>query len=148
MPTEGSPDPQRVPVNALVDGTASGPACRLDEPLSLWGGLDPQTGLVVDERHPQHGVCVARTVLLMPHGRGSSSASSVLAEAIRLGTAPAAFVLYERDEIVALGCLAAEETYGLVTPVAMVDPALVSTVGSDDVLTLHPPWLEVGVVKM
>ncbi|HEX6988308.1 MAG TPA: DUF126 domain-containing protein, partial [Bacillota bacterium] len=73
----------------LVDGTASGPLLRLDEPLSFWGGLDPASGRIIDRRHPQHGLAVTGRVLLMPGGRGSSSSSTVLAEAIRLGTGPA-----------------------------------------------------------
>ena len=83
----------------LVAGTAEGPALVLHEPLSLWGGLDPGTGEIVEVRHPQRGANVAGRVLVMPSGRGSSSSSSVLAEAIRAGTAPAAIVLGEADPI-------------------------------------------------
>ena len=42
----------------LVAGTAEGSALVLDEPLSLWGGLDPRTGEIVDVRHPQRGANV------------------------------------------------------------------------------------------
>jgi predicted aconitase with swiveling domain len=105
----------------LVAGSARGSALVLDEPLSLWGGLDPETGDVIDVRHPQHGANVSGRILVMPSGRGSSSSSSVLAEAIRAGTAPAAIVLSEPDPIVALGSVVARELYGLVTPVVVVD---------------------------
>ena len=73
----------------LVPGTAEGPALVLDEPLSFWGGVDPETGDITDVRHPQHGASVTGRILVMPSGRGSSSSSSVLAESIRAGTAPA-----------------------------------------------------------
>ena len=105
---------QEITVVEMVPGSAEGPALVLDEPLSLWGGLDASTGRIIDHHHPQHGTCVSGSILFLPFGRGSSSASSVLAEAVRLGTAPRAFVLQERDEIIALGSLAAEETYGLI----------------------------------
>ncbi len=105
---------------ALVAGAASGPVLALDEPLSFWGGLDPATGAITDRRHPQHGRVVTGSVLVMPHGRGSSSASSVLAEAIRSGTAPAAIVLGASDAIVALGALVAAELYGTICPVVVV----------------------------
>ena len=52
-----------------------GVALVLEAPLSLWGGLDPATGLIVDARHPQRGVSVTGTVLVMPAVRGSSSSS-------------------------------------------------------------------------
>jgi len=63
----------------------------------------------------------------MPTGRGSSSASSVLAEAVRLGTAPVAIVLSEPDEIVALGSLVAEEIYGTVMPVVVAGDENIAT---------------------
>lgn len=104
----------------LVAGTAEGPALVLDEPLSLWGGLDPGTGEIVEVRHPQRGANVAGRVLVMPSGRGSSSSSSVLAEAIRAGTAPAAMVLGEADPILPLGAIVARELYGSSVPIVVV----------------------------
>lgn len=104
----------------LVAGTAEGPALVLDEPLSLWGGLDPGTGEIVDVRHPQRGANVTGRVLVMPSGRGSSSSSSVLAEAIRAGTAPAAIVLGEADPILPLGAIVARELYRTVVPIVVV----------------------------
>jgi predicted aconitase with swiveling domain len=106
-----------VEARTLVAGTAEGPALVLDEPLSLWGGLDPETGDIVDTRHPQRGANVTDRVLVMPSGRGSSSSSSVLAEAIRAGTAPAAIVLAEADPILPLGAIVARELYGQTIPI-------------------------------
>jgi len=103
----------------LVAGEASGEALVLDEPLSFWGGLDPETGRLIDVHHPQFGEVVTGRVLVMPSGRGSSSSSSVLAEAIRAGTAPAAIVLLEPDPIVALGAIVARELYGTSVPVVV-----------------------------
>jgi len=103
----------------LVAGTAEGETLVLDEPLSFWGGVDPATGAIIDVHHPQRGANVAGRVLVMPSGRGSSSSSSVLAEAIRAGTAPAAIVLREPDPIVALGAIVARELYGRSVPVVV-----------------------------
>ena len=106
----------------LVAGQARGPALVLDEPLSFWGGVDPATGDIVDVHHPQRDENVAGRVLVMPSGRGSSSSSSVLAEAIRAGTAPVAIVLFEPDAILALGAIVARELYGRTIPVVVVAP--------------------------
>jgi len=76
----------------IAPGRARAPALVLDEPLSLWGGLDPATGRVIELRHPQHGATVSGRVLVLPAARGSSSSASVLAEVVRAGTAPAAIV--------------------------------------------------------
>lgn len=104
----------------LLVGDAIGEVLVLDEPLSMWGGLDPDTGEIIDRRHPQAGTIVTGRVLVMPYGRGSSSSSSVLAEAIRLGTAPAAIVMREPDDIVLLGAIVAEELYGMVCPIVVI----------------------------
>jgi predicted aconitase with swiveling domain len=107
----------------LVGGRARGPVLVLDEPLSFWGGIDPDTGVLIDRRHPQYGALVTGAVLAMPSGRGSSSSSSVLAEAIRAATAPAAVILKEADGIIALGSLVARELYGLSMPVVVAEPS-------------------------
>jgi hypothetical protein len=106
----------------LVPGTATGEVLVLEDPLSFWGGVDPATGEVIDVHHPQRGTNVAGKILVMPGGRGSSSSSSVLAEAIRAGTAPLAIVLLEPDPIVALGAIVARELYGCSVPVVVADP--------------------------
>jgi predicted aconitase with swiveling domain len=113
----------------LVAGTAQGRALVLDEPLSFWGGGD-----VIDGRHPQHGANVAGRILVMRSGRGSSSSSSVLAEAIRAGTAPAAIVLREPDPILALGAIVARELFGTTIPVVVTAESELRT---DDLATLR-----------
>jgi predicted aconitase with swiveling domain len=117
----------------LVAGEAEGEALVLDEPLSFWGGVDPATGEIVDVHHPQRGANVGGRVLFMPAGRGSSSSSSVLAEAIRAGTAPAAIVLAEPDPILALGAIVARELYGVAMPIVVVS--------SHDAFAVHQPVL-------
>ncbi len=105
----------------LAPGTASARALVLDEPLSLWGGMDPASGRLVDPHHPQHGALLTGRVLVMPAARGSSSSSSVLAEAARAGTAPAAILLGEMDLILAVGAAVAEELYDVRIPILVLD---------------------------
>ncbi len=121
----------------LVAGHATGIALVLDEPLSFWGGLDPATGELIDPHHPQRGASLTDRVLVMPSGRGSSSSSYVLAEAIRAGTAPAAIVLREPDGIVALGAIVAHELYGLSTPIVSLDRPSYDQLRSHAVLEIH-----------
>lgn len=105
----------------LVAGRASGRAVVLEEPLSFWGGLDPETGRLIDVHHRQMGTDLAGCILVMPSGRGSSSSSSVLAEALRTRTAPAGVILLEPDPIVALGSIVARELYGIPCPVVALE---------------------------
>ena len=95
-------------------------ALVLVEPLSLWGGMDPATGELIDAHHPQRGANLAGRVVVMRSGRGSSSSASVLAEAVRAGVAPAAFFLAEPDLILSIGAAVAEELYGVRVPVLVL----------------------------
>jgi predicted aconitase with swiveling domain len=109
----------RIRATALQAGRAHAPAFVLQEPLSFWGGLDVETGRIIDRWHPQHGHVLSGTVLVMRAGRGSSSGSSVLAEALRRGTGPAGIVLLARDAIVIVGAMIASELYGQSCPVVL-----------------------------
>jgi len=105
----------------LVGGSGQGRALVLTEALSLWGGLDPNTGEIIDRRHPALGENVKGCVLVLPVGRGSSSASSILLEAVRQGTAPTAVITAEPDGILALGAAVAREMYQMAPPVVVLD---------------------------
>jgi predicted aconitase with swiveling domain len=107
----------------LLPGHGQGEALVLPEPLSLWGGLNPETGEIIDRRHACSGAIVTGRVLVLPAGRGSSSASSVLLEAVRAGTAPAAIITAEADAILALGAAVAREMYGTSLPVVVLNTA-------------------------
>ena len=107
----------------LVPGTASGAVLSLGAPLSFWGGVRESDGVIIDVHHPQQGQSVAGRVLVMPSGRGSSSSSSVLAELIRAGVGPAAILLGERDAILVIGAMVAEELYRKTVPIIVLSPA-------------------------
>lgn len=110
----------------------AGRALVLDEPLSLWGGMDPATGELVDAHHPQRGARLAGRIVVMPAGRGSSSSASVLAEAVRAGTAPAAILLGEPELILSIGSAVAEELYRVRVPVVVIGPDRVAAVADGD----------------
>jgi uncharacterized protein len=111
-----------VAARCLVEGEAEGLIAAWSAPLSFWGGFDAASGRVIDRSHPAFGEDISGRVLVMPSGRGSSSASSVLAEAIRRGTAPAAIILASADAIIAVGAIVARKLYGKACPVLVCDP--------------------------
>ena len=97
----------------LVRGRGAGALLHANVPLSFWGGVDPDTGRVIDVKHPLHGECVASSVLAIPNGRGSCTGSQVVLELLVRGTAPAAILLQESDDIISLGAIVAEEIFGI-----------------------------------
>ncbi|ESY70071.1 DUF126 domain-containing protein [Mesorhizobium sp. M0051] len=104
-------------------GAAEGQALVFSQPLSFWGGINAETGDITDHSHPGLGQNVAGKILVMPSGRGSSSSSSVLAEAIRRGTAPAGMLLERQDPILAVGAIVAEFLYEIRMPLVACDIA-------------------------
>jgi hypothetical protein len=106
----------------IVAGRAEGSILATSEPLSFWGGIDPETGEIIDRHHELSGQNLTGRVLALPSGRGSCSASGVLLEAICNGKGPAAIIISRVDPIVGLGSILAEELYGRVVPVAVLAP--------------------------
>ena len=100
-------------------GEVEAAALVLLEPLSFWGGVEVATGAIIDRSHPDLGKNIAGKILVMPSGRGSSSSSSVLAEAIRRGAAPAGILLARPDPILTVGAIVAASLYGLRCPIVV-----------------------------
>lgn len=86
---------------------------RLTEPLSFWGGLDPETGKIVDRHHPQFGESIAGRSLIMARTRGSTSSPGTLIEAIRLGNGPADINLQQPDLTVMVAVKVAKLLYSI-----------------------------------
>jgi len=107
----------------LVAGNSIGVSLTTDVPLSLWGGLDPASGEIIDRHHPLSGQSLSGRTLVLPHGRGSCSASGVLLEAIRNGMAPAGIIVSQVDPILGLGAILGDELFEIVVPVVLVTPA-------------------------
>lgn len=95
----------------LLAGEARGAALKLTEPISFWGGINPADGMIIDRRHPAAGRSVTGRILIMPHGRGSTTGAAALAECIRIGAGPAGIILEDPDHIITVGALAAAELY-------------------------------------
>lgn len=131
----------------MVAGVASGRALVTTQPLSLWGGLDADTGEIIDRRHELSGKTVTGRVFVFPRGKGSSTASGVLLESIRAGTAPAAIINLAADPILALGAIVAEELYHRSVPIVVLpEEALYSIKEGDAVTVERDGTVKVGVM--
>ena len=76
--------------------------------ISFFGGVDPETGLVVEHGHELEGQSIAGKVLVFPTGKGSTVGSYTLYRLKANGKAPAAIVNAECETITAVGCIIAE----------------------------------------
>ncbi len=96
---------------SILSGQCQGPVVWTDTPLSFWGGVDPETGIIVDRHHPLCGTCITNRVLVVPATRGSSTSSGVFLEMIRAKTAPVGIVTLQLDPVLALGAIIGEKLY-------------------------------------
>ena len=95
----------------VVESETKGQVFTCSESLSFWGGVDPDTGKIIDSHHPNHGVALAGKIVLMPSSRGSCSGSGVLLQLARNNIAPAAIVFCEAEEILTLGAIIAAKLF-------------------------------------
>jgi uncharacterized protein len=92
----------------IYAGTAEGAALVTRMGISFFGGVDPETGVVVERGHELEGECIAGKVLVFPSGKGSTVGSYTLYRLKHAGLAPAAIVNESCETIVAVGCIIAE----------------------------------------
>ena len=95
--------------DVLIGGQARGTVLRLDQPVSFWGGISPDTSEVVLPGHPQCGERIAGSILVLPQPIGSSSSASVILELMHMELAPRALILGVRDAILPIGVLVARQ---------------------------------------
>ena len=92
----------------IFSGIAEGEALVSALGMSFFGGVDPETGVVVERGHDLEGQCIAGKVLVFPTGKGSTVGSYTLYRLKHAGLAPAAIVNAECETITAVGCIIAE----------------------------------------
>lgn len=92
----------------IYGGTAEGEALTTTQPISFYGGIDPNTGEVIDKGHELQGKTVKDKVLVFPNGKGSTVGSYTLYRMKKNGTAPAAIINKECETIIAVGVIISE----------------------------------------
>ncbi len=92
----------------IYKGKAQGEALVTAMDISFYGGVDPETGEVVEKDHPLEGKLVSGKILVMPSGKGSTVGSYVLYALKKADKAPAAIVNKETDPVIAVGSIISE----------------------------------------
>lgn len=92
----------------IYPGTVSGEALVTSQGISFYGGVDPETGEVVEKDHELEGQSITGKVLVFPRGKGSTVGSYVLYQLAKTGKGPAAIINQETEAIVAVGCIISE----------------------------------------
>lgn len=92
----------------ICSGQATGEALVSSMGISFFGGVDPESGMVVERGHELQGLSIAGKVLVFPSGKGSTVGSYTLYRLQRGGKAPLAIINAECETITAVGCIIAE----------------------------------------
>lgn len=104
----------------IVPGNAQGAVLLSQRALSLWGGIDPKTGQIIDQRHDRVGELAPGRILAIPSEKGSSTGSAVLLELVRIHKAPAAIITCNLAPVLALGSIIASELYDISLPILLI----------------------------
>jgi len=92
----------------IYTGTAVGEALVTSQGISFFGGVDPETGVVVERGHELEGQSITGKVFVFPTGKGSTVGSYTLYRLKHSGIAPAAIINAECETITAVGCIISE----------------------------------------
>ena len=109
-------------------GVGRGIALVSPEPLSFLGGVDPESGIVIENGHPLEGHSISGRVLVFPTGKGSTVGSYTMYRLARNGLAPAAIVNAQSEAIVAVGAI--------ISDIPMVDQVDISQIRTGDLVTV------------
>ncbi len=107
----------------IYDGKAEGVALVSASPISFYGGVDPDSGKVIERGHELQGQSVKGRVLVFPHGKGSTVGSYILYRLKKKGLAPSAIVNGKCETIVAVGAI--------ISSIPCVDEIDIGRIGSD-----------------
>ena len=89
----------------VAKGKASGEALVSHTPISFMGGVNPETGLVVEKGHELEGVNLSGKILVFPKEKGSSGGAYQLYEMVRCNTAPKGLILLSAGPIITSGAI-------------------------------------------
>ena len=112
----------------IKEGRGDGEALVSPVPIGFLGGVDPETGEIVERGHSLEGQCIAGRVLVFPTGKGSTVGSYTLYRLARSGLAPAGIINAESEPIVAVGAIISE--------IPMIDRIDISAISTGDRITL------------
>ena len=113
----------------ISKGVAEGEALTTSQPISFYGGVDPDTGIIIEKEHELEGKKVRDKILVFPNGKGSTVGSYTLYRMKKNNTAPAGIINKECETVVAVGAIISE--------IPCIDEIDISKIKTGDVVRLE-----------
>jgi predicted aconitase with swiveling domain len=107
-PSSGDWKMEQLKGRIIYKGKAQGQALTTTQPISFYGGVDPNTGTIIEKGHELQGISVKGKILVFPQGKGSTVGSYTLYRLKKNGVAPAGIVNRECETIIAVGAIISE----------------------------------------
>ncbi|TET25098.1 MAG: DUF126 domain-containing protein [Candidatus Bathyarchaeum sp.] len=92
----------------ISKGIAEGEALTTTQPISFYGGVDPETSEILEKGHELQGKRIKGKILVFPTGKGSTVGSYTLYRLKKGGVAPAGIINRECETVVAVGAIISE----------------------------------------
>ncbi len=113
----------------IFKGVAEGEALTTTQPISFYGGVDPETSEILEKGHELQGKKVKGKMLVFPTGKGSTVGSYTLYRLKKGGVAPAGIINRECETVVAVGAIISE--------IPCVDEVDISKIETGDIVRLE-----------
>ena len=114
---------------SIVSGHCRGTALVSEKPLSFLGGVDYNTGVIIEKNHDLKGESLRNKILCFPSGHGSTVGSYVLYSLVKKGFGPKAIVNQVADTVVVVGAIIAE--------IPMVDQIDIKQIRTGDIVEVN-----------
>ena len=92
----------------IFKGIAEGEALTTTQPISFYGGVDPETSEILEKGHELQGKRIKDKILVFPNGKGSTVGSYTLYRLKKGGVAPAGIINRDCETVVAVGAIISE----------------------------------------
>jgi hypothetical protein len=89
----------------VAKGRSLGEALVTHDPICFMGGVNTQTGVVIEKNHQLEGASITGKILVFPFEKGSAGGSFQLYEMVRCKTQPAGIINLRADNVIALGAI-------------------------------------------
>ncbi len=113
----------------IFKGVAEGEALTTSQPISFYGGVDPDTGVIIEKGHELEGKEVKGKILVFPNGKGSTVGSYTLYRMKKNDTAPVGIINKECETVVAVGVI--------ISDIPCIDKIDISKIETGDIVKLE-----------
>ena len=110
-------------------GVAEAEALTTTQPISFYGGVDPETSEILEKGHELQGKRIKGKILVFPTGKGSTVGSYTLYRLKKGGVAPDGIVNSECETVVAVGAIISE--------IPCVDKVDISKIETGDIVRIE-----------